>query len=518
VPLVPRDIAELRRRGLDIVVQSAPQRAIADAEFAAAGIPVASRLSDCGLIVGIKEIPPERLEAKKVYLFFAHVIKGQSYNMPMLRRLMDLGATLIDYERVVDEQNRRLIFFGSHAGLAGMVNTLWALGRRLAWEGISSPFARIRQAIRYTNLEAARSDIRAAAAEIRQQGLPRELIPLVVGFTGYGNVSSGAQEIFDLLPHESISPADLVLLPPDEARRLYKVVFKEADCFEAGDGVTPFSLEDYLRHGKQRYAAVFGRHLERLGVWVNCVYWDDRYPRLLTLEDCRRMWTTGRRQRLKVIGDISCDPNGSVQCTVRTTDPGNLVYVYDPEQQSVVDGVAGDGPVIMAVDILPTEIPREKRLITSAKSSKICCRRWQRRIFPRLSKSWSCRMRSGGRRSFTADTSRPTTATWSPTSPGSDAAHVLRRRSSACYGGKEHQGVAVDQTGFRTGHASVHKKDQFHPFLWRYGQAPQNAADGLAVGQRQAPPFWESVGERFQLVVADNSNVHGFYGHRSNPE
>jgi alpha-aminoadipic semialdehyde synthase len=272
---------------------------------------------------------------------------------------MDLRATLIDYERVVDEKNRRLIFFGRHAGLAGMVNTLWALGRRLAWEGIPSPFARIRQAMHYEDLEAARSDIRAAAAEIRQQGLPHELIPLVVGFTGYGNVSGGAQEIFDLLPQESVAPADLALLPPDEARRLYKVVFKEADCFAAGDGVSAFSLEDYFRHGKQRYASVFDRHLEHLTVWVNCIYWDNRYPRLLTLEDCRRMWTVGRRPRLRVIGDISCDPNGSVQCTVKATDPGNPVYVYDPLRQTAVDGVAGDGPVVMAVDILPSELPRD---------------------------------------------------------------------------------------------------------------------------------------------------------------
>ncbi len=111
--------------------------------------------------------------------------------------------------------------------------------------------------------------------------------------------------------------------------------------------------------GKQRYASVFDRHLEHLGVWVNCIYWDDRYPRLLTLEDCHRMWAVGRRPRLRVIGDISCDPNGSVQCTVKATDPGNPVYVYDPVQQTAVDGVAGDGPVVMAVDILPAEIPRE---------------------------------------------------------------------------------------------------------------------------------------------------------------
>jgi hypothetical protein len=359
VPLVPRDIAELRRRGLDIVVQSGPQRAITDGEFAEADIPVAAELADCGLIVGIKEIPPERLETGKVYLYFAHVIKGQSTNMPMLRRLMDLGATLIDYERVVDDRNRRLIFFGRHAGLAGMINTLWALGRRLEWENIPSPFARIRQALQYTDLEAARGDIRAAAADIRQQGLPRQLLPLVVGFTGYGNVSGGAQEIFDLLPHQAVAPADLTRLPPDEAHRLFKVVFKEADCFAAVDGATPFRLEDYFRHGKQRYASVFHRHLDHLSVWVNCIYWDDRYPRLLTLADCRRMWAAGRRPRLRVIGDISCDPDGSVQCTVRATDPGNPVYVYDPLQQTAVDGVAGNGPVVMAVDILPAEIPRE---------------------------------------------------------------------------------------------------------------------------------------------------------------
>jgi alpha-aminoadipic semialdehyde synthase len=272
---------------------------------------------------------------------------------------MDLGATLIDYERIVDAQNRRLIFFGRHAGMAGMVNSLWALGRRLEWEAIPNPFLRIRQAMQYPDLEAARSDIRAAADEMREKGLPRELPPLVVGFTGYGNVSGGAQEIFDLLPHESVAPANLPLLSTDRRDRLYKVVFKEEDCFQAIDGRSPFVLEDYFHFGKQRYKSVFDRYVEYLGVWVNCIYWDERYPRLLTLEDCKRMWTADTRPRLRVIGDISCDPDGSAQCTVRATDPGNPVYVYDPVKGSAIDGVAGDGPVVMAVDILPAEIPRE---------------------------------------------------------------------------------------------------------------------------------------------------------------
>ena len=85
-------------------------------------------------------------------MFFAHVIKGQAYNMPMLRRLMELGCTLIDYEKVIDDNGRRLIFFGRHAGLAGMIETLHALGQRLAWEGIPTPFAELRHAYEYHDL------------------------------------------------------------------------------------------------------------------------------------------------------------------------------------------------------------------------------------------------------------------------------------------------------------------------------------------------------------------------------
>ncbi len=73
----------------------------------------------------------KHFEHGKTYVFFSHVVKGQSYNMPMLKALMDKGCTLIDYERIVDDMNRRIIFFGRFAGLAGMINTLWAIGLRL---------------------------------------------------------------------------------------------------------------------------------------------------------------------------------------------------------------------------------------------------------------------------------------------------------------------------------------------------------------------------------------------------
>jgi saccharopine dehydrogenase (NAD+, L-lysine forming) len=361
VPLVPQDAAALRRAGIDVVVQQSARRAFTQEEFRAAGVPVQEGLEDCEVVVGIKEIPPAGLSPGKTYLFFPHVIKGQPANMPMLRRLMDLKATLIDYERIVDEHNRRLIFFGRHAGLAGMVNTLWSLGKRLEILGVASPFGRLKQARSYAELSGAREDLQRVAARIAEEGVPAEIHPLVVGFTGYGNVSSGAQEILDILPTRSIAPAEVAAVAGDRSvssQVVYKVVLRESDLVEPLVAGRPFDLADYYRAGKTGYRSVFNRYADHLSLLVNCVYWDHRYPRILTLEECRRMWSGGR-PRLLVVGDISCDVGGSVECTVKATDPGNPVYVYEPASGAVRDGFEGDGPVVMAVDILPSEIPRE---------------------------------------------------------------------------------------------------------------------------------------------------------------
>lgn len=362
VPLVPVDLKALRDAGIRTVVQTSPRRAFADEEFTAAGVPVQEDLSDCDVIIGIKEIAPPKLQPGKIYLFFPHVIKGQPANMPMLHRLMELKATLIDYERIVDEKNRRLIFFGRHAGLAGMINTLWALGRRLDVEGVPSPFNRLKQARTYTDLSGAREDLQRIAAYVREEGVPDAVHPLTVGITGYGNVSRGAQDILDVLPVKPVSPADLSLVAHDRSlsrKLIYKVIFEEGDLAEPLEDGKSFDLNDYYRRGKTGYRGIFERYLDRLSVLVNCIYWDERYPRLLTREQCRRMWTPGRRPKLMVIGDISCDVNGSIECTVKATEPGNPVYVYDPATGTARDGFEGQGPVMMAVDILPAEIPRE---------------------------------------------------------------------------------------------------------------------------------------------------------------
>ena len=105
-------------------------------------------------------------------------------------------------------QGRRLIFFGRHAGLAGMIDSLWALGQRLAHEGFDTPLSQVQMAHAYDSLNDAKQSIKSIGEQIKKQGLPKTLGPVRVGFAGYGNVSVGAQEIFDLLPHQTLQPND----------------------------------------------------------------------------------------------------------------------------------------------------------------------------------------------------------------------------------------------------------------------------------------------------------------------
>ncbi len=356
-PLVPQHVSDLiRDHGIGFQVQTSPTRVFPDREFAAAGAKIVDDLTDdCPIILGVKEIPPRKLLPGRTYVYFSHTIKGQPANMPMLRRLMDLGCQLIDYEKIADDQGRRLVFFGRYAGLAGMIDTLWALGQRLAHEGIDTPFQTIQQAHKYKGLDAAKHQIADVGEQIRRLGLPKACQPLVGGFAGYGQVSLGAQEIYDLLPVEEVTPADLPTVHR-AAKTCYKVVFHEKHMVERIDPSSPFDLQEYYDH-PELYRGQFPQYLPNLTVLIVGVYWDARYPRLITGDLLREMYGGSEKPRLRVIGDISCDIEGSVQCTVRATDADNPVYVYEPATGETRDGVIGDGPVVLAVDHLPCELP-----------------------------------------------------------------------------------------------------------------------------------------------------------------
>jgi alpha-aminoadipic semialdehyde synthase len=362
VPLTPEDAGRLiAERGFALHVQPSPIRCFPDERYAAVGAQIREDLSGCDLVLGVKEVPIPLILPGKAYMYFAHVIKGQPYNMPMMRHLLASGCSLLDHELATDEQGRRLLFFGRFAGLAGMIDTLHALGQRLEHEGIPSPFERIRMAHEYVDLAAAEAAMAEVAATIRTTGLDARIAPLVVGFSGYGHVSSGAQEILDLLPTETITAAELPGLRarPHQSRQcVYKVVFREADMVEPRAPGQKFELQDYYQH-PEFYTGVFDRYTPHLSVLVNGIFWTEKYPRLVSRDFIARLYAEQRVPHLRVVGDISCDIEGSIEFTMKATDPEHPVFVYEPATGEIRDGVAGRGPVVMAVDNLPCELPAE---------------------------------------------------------------------------------------------------------------------------------------------------------------
>ena len=63
--------------------------------------------------------------------------------------------------------------------------------------------------------------------------------------------------------------------------------------------------------------------------------------------------------KLQVIGDISIDVNGAIEFTEKLTTPDSPSFVYNPETDSIKDGVEGKGVVVMGIDNLPCELPKE---------------------------------------------------------------------------------------------------------------------------------------------------------------
>lgn len=356
--MIPSHLKELKEKhDIDPIVQTSPIRIFSDKEYEAAGIKVQDDLSSCPVIFAVKEIPIDFFEPGKTYMFFSHIIKGQKYNMPMLKKMMELGCNLIDYEKIIDQNGRRLVFFGRFAGLAGMIDTLWAFGQRMKWKGINTPFSEIKQTIHYSDLDEAKDHLKKIGKRIEQEGFPDSLTPFVVGFAGYGNVSTGAQEILDILSVKEVDPKQLETIQETPSNKIiYKVVFKEEDIVEPISTEKEFDLQEYYNH-PHLYRSVFQQYIRQLTILMNCIYWDKQYPRLITKRSLKENYSC--KMKLQVVGDISVDINGAIEFTNKATSPDNPVFVYNPLSDEIIDGYASSGVVVMAVDNLPCEVPKE---------------------------------------------------------------------------------------------------------------------------------------------------------------
>lgn len=360
VAIIPADMEKIiEKRGLDFYVERSEKRVFSDKEFEEAGAHLVEDVSDVPVVFGVKEMPLDFFKKNHTYIFFSHTIKGQEYNMPALKKMMEMEVNLIDYEKVSDDNGRRLIFFGRYAGLAGMINSLWALGKRWQVKGFENPFSELLQAHRYESLEDAKAAIQNSADRIADRALKKISNPLVIGLTGYGNVSRGAQEILSLLPLVEISPEELLRLKKQgkwDHQKVYKVVFKEKDLVRPLNEKDGFVLQDYYDH-PEKYEGDFEPYIEHLTVLMNCMYWDDRYPRLISNDYLKKNYD--QNHPLQVIGDITCDPGGSIECTLNCTEIEAPNFIYHPKNGKITYGVKGEGIMVMAVDILPSELPRE---------------------------------------------------------------------------------------------------------------------------------------------------------------
>ncbi|MBN1968934.1 MAG: hypothetical protein JXR48_02710 [Candidatus Delongbacteria bacterium] len=365
VPIIPSHIKILENEmNIKTVLESSNNRIFSDERYAEMGAEIVDSVDNCDIIFGVKEIPIERIQEDKTYIFFPHVVKGQRRNMEMLKTLREKRCTLIDYECITDDNGHRLLFFSKFAGYAGMIDTLWSMGQRYQKLGIETPFLDLKQAWEYNSLDEARRDLTILGHKIARDGLPKELGPVVIGFAGYGNVYSGASEMLDFLPVKKIRVPELMELEQSEILAnniIYKVVFREEHMVSNRERY-PFDLEEY-KNFPDRYESKFEQYLPYLSVLVNCINWSDRYPRLVTLNYLRENYNAN--SKLKVIGDLACDVHGAIECTAAATTSDNPVYVYNPAENTMTYGSDGEGLLIMSVGILPSELPRESSIFFS---------------------------------------------------------------------------------------------------------------------------------------------------------
>ncbi len=247
-PLVPSDVGLLVDRGIPVEVESSSARVFSDREYEKNGATIVDKVQKATFLVGLKEPRVHDLLSNKIYMVFSHTAKGQVHNMPLLRACLKKKITLVDYERVVDAYGTRLVYFGRFAGICGMVDSLHYFGKKMEWKGIRNPFTLVQPAHDYQSLEALKRSLEEVGHIIREKGFAKELSPFILGITGHGNVSRGAQEVLDVLNPVAIHPRDMSEFIADQGskgHRVCKIVFLREEKFRSINW-NAFYFEDYL--------------------------------------------------------------------------------------------------------------------------------------------------------------------------------------------------------------------------------------------------------------------------------
>ncbi|XP_067420389.1 alpha-aminoadipic semialdehyde synthase, mitochondrial isoform X1 [Emydura macquarii macquarii] len=370
-PLAPKHVKELTNLGYKVLVQPSNRRAIHEKEYIKAGGIIQEDISEASLIVGVKRPPEDKLIPKKNYAFFSHTIKAQEANMSLLDEILRKEIRLIDYEKMVDHRSMRVVAFGQWAGVAGMINILHGMGLRFLALGHHTPFMHIGMAHNYRNSSQAVQAVRDAGYEISLGLMPKSIGPLTFVFTGTGNVSKGAQEVFNELPCEFVEPHELrEVSRSGDLRKVYGTVLsRHHHLVRKSDGV--YDPEEYDKY-PELYTSRFNVDIAPYTTClINGIYWEQHTPRLLNRHDAQKLLAPikpssaategcpGLPHKLVAICDISADTGGSIEFMTECTTIDSPFCIYDADQHINHDSVEGFGILMCSIDNLPAQLPIE---------------------------------------------------------------------------------------------------------------------------------------------------------------
>jgi alanine dehydrogenase len=329
----PEKLKEFQEKFSDaqIKVESSNIRVFSNESYEEKGLEVTNELTDCDVLFGVKEVPIDALINNKKYFFFSHTIKKQPYNRDLLNAVLDKNIELFDHETIIKENGARLIGFGRYAGIVGAYNGFRAIG--LKNETFNLPKAE--------TLDSQKELI----ATLHKINLPAIKILL----TGNGKVAYGAKEMLDAMHLKQVSVEDYLNTSFEEP--VYCLV-DVLDYNKRKDGQV-LNNYDFYNHPKQ-YESDFMRFAKVTDFFIAGHFFGNGAPYLFTREDAK-----ASDFNIKFVADISCDVDGPIASTLRASTIADPIYGYDPFTESEVDFKDENVVVVMAVDNLPCELPKD---------------------------------------------------------------------------------------------------------------------------------------------------------------
>ncbi len=312
-------------------VESSDIRVFSDKAYQNAGFEVTTNVSDCDVLIGVKEVPIENLIPNKKYFFFSHTIKKQPYNRKLLKAVLEKNIELYDHETIVNPKGFRLIGFGRYAGIVGTYNGFRAWG--LKFKSFNLPKAETLH------------DQQKLIDVLNTLELPNIKILL----TGSGKVANGAQEMLDGMHLKSVSVNDYL------HKTFNEPVYCKIDVLDYNkrkDG-TVKDMFDFFDN-PQEYVSDFKRFTKVTDYYIAGHFYGNGAPKFYTKEDVK-----SSDFNIKVVADISCDVNGPIATTIKASTISDPIYGYNPGTGEEIDYTNEMAIVVMAVDNLPCELPKD---------------------------------------------------------------------------------------------------------------------------------------------------------------